>query len=61
MVRVGLSLALMVFFIAHVSDQLLAIFGGPSMEVKSVSSIDGKLSSERLLGSLKVTVAPPGE
>ncbi len=36
------------------SDQLLPIFDAQSVKVVSVSSIDSKLSSARLLGSLKV-------
>ena len=36
------------------SQELLAIFAGQAVEVESVSSIDGRLSSRRLLGSLTV-------
>ena len=38
------------------SGQLLSIFAAQSVEVESVSSIDSKLSSKRLLGSLKILV-----
>ena len=36
------------------ADQVLSIFAARSVEVESVSSIDGRLSSRRLLGSLTV-------